>query len=799
MTAPHATGYGVETVAELREALDALYPGRLALLLVPLCEPAPHQHKDREGNAHECTSPGKQPLGAAWNARAVERWHSRVERDAHLEEIAHHAALGGNIGWTVPPGVLVLDGDTAAAVAWLDAALPDAPMQATAKGAHFVVSVPADLEINATVRLELADGIAVDLRSAGRSQIAVEPSRHATGSLYTWKRALPADLAELPECRAALLERIVVPAAHAPTSSKGRKIREGGRNSELHRIGCGMRGRGLSEPEIREELRRENARRCDPPLDAGEVDSIAESVLRYAAGEGDPRGPRPEIVLDDRQLDAVVDDAVAALVAANDPPSLFLRGGAVVSIRRDEDGRPIVAEVAEPAIVERLARAARWFKHGRRNASRLETGPTASLASTVLQRLLRHATALPALRGVTESPLLRADGSILDGEGYDAATRLYYAPAEGFALARVPEQPTALELEAARALLDELLGDFPTVTDGDYATALAALLTVPLRELVSGCVPAQLFDAPAPGTGKGLLADAVAMIATGGLGAKASEPDARSDDEWRKRITALLLEGRAVCVLDNVERPIGSPSLAAALTTSVWSDRVLGSSKMLTLPNRAVWIATGNNLRLRGDLPRRCVWCRLDARMARPWTREGFRHPGLLGWAQEHRSELLAAVFTLARAWISAGRPEPDASTPRLGSFESWRHVVGGTLRVAGVKGFLANLAQLYDLADDDTPAWAAFLATWRRFFGESAVSVAQLLETEREGRAIAEALPPELAAMLDKPASAAKRIGHALKRKAETRYVVDDAGTVLRLVRDSDTSANRAAWRVLP
>jgi hypothetical protein len=52
---------------------------------------------------------------------------------------------------------------------------------------------------------------------------------------------------------------------------------------------------------------------------------------------------------------------------------------------------------------------------------------------------------------------------------------------------------------------------------------------------------------------------------------------------------------------------------------------------------------------------------------------------------------------------------------------------------------------------------------------------------------------------MLDKPASAAKRIGHALKRKAETRYVVDDAGTTLRLVRDFDPHANRVGWRVLP
>ena len=39
----------------------------------------------------------------------------------------------------------------------------------------------------------------------------------------------------------------------------------------------------------------------------------------------------------------------------------------------------------------------------------------------------------------------------------------------------------------------------------------------------------------------------------------------------------------------------------------------------------------------------------------------------------------IAAVFTMARAWIKANRPTPDVedvSVPKLGSFEDWRHVV---------------------------------------------------------------------------------------------------------------------------
>jgi hypothetical protein len=42
---------------------------------------------------------------------------------------------------------------------------------------------------------------------------------------------------------------------------------------------------------------------------------------------------------------------------------------------------------------------------------------------------------------------------------------------------------------------------------------------------------------------------------------------------------------------------------------------------MPDLLNRAVWMMTGNNLRLSADIARRTVRVRLDAKMAQPWTR----------------------------------------------------------------------------------------------------------------------------------------------------------------------------------
>ena len=61
-----------------------------------------------------------------------------------------------------------------------------------------------------------------------------------------------------------------------------------------------------------------------------------------------------------------------------------------------------------------------------------------------------------------------------------------------------------------------------------------------------------MLDAPARGTGKGLLAEVISVVATGFPGHVMSLP--RDDDELEKRITAALLAGRQVIHLDNVRR-----------------------------------------------------------------------------------------------------------------------------------------------------------------------------------------------------------------------------------------------------
>lgn len=456
----------------------------------------------------------------------------------------------------------------------------------------------------------------------------------------------------------------------------------------------------------------------------------------------------------------------------------------------------------------RMARAAFWYKTNQSGTLRHVPPPD----DIVKDALALGSWPFPALEAITETPACRVDGSIFDRPGYDATTGLYYVPAAGMKPPTVPSNPTRAELAAAVALLDECIGDFPYCDEASRANAFALLLTPILRPAIIGNTPLALIDKPQAGTGASLLAEAVSILATGRQAAMMTAP--RDDEEWRKKITAALLEGATVITIDNVENVLQSASLAAALTTGTWKDRLLGQSATAIIPQRATWLATGNNLKLGGDMPRRCYWIRLDAQTARPWRRQDFRHPGLIGWVTDNRGALLGALLTVARAWYAAGQPMVDGQ-PSLGSFDDWARTMGGVLAHAGIAGFLGNLDALYERVDEEGQAWLRFFATWYDVIGEAEISGAELMARLKRGLAepgkdaggellpqdpgdvsLVEALPEPMAEVLTDPkrgANFSRIMGKALAKRTDVTF--DDEG--LRLEKRQDTDKKTAKWRL--
>lgn len=84
---------------------------------------------------------------------------------------------------------------------------------------------------------------------------------------------------------------------------------------------------------------------------------------------------------------------------------------------------------------------------------------------------------------------------------------------------------------------------------------------------------------------------------------------------------------------------------------------------------------TGNNLRLKGDLTRRAIVSRLDAKMENPEERE-FDFDAV-DEVRRDRPQLVMDALTLLRAFDAAGQPvKPKA----FGSFEDWSRVRGALM-----------------------------------------------------------------------------------------------------------------------
>jgi hypothetical protein len=479
--------------------------------------------------------------------------------------------------------------------------------------------------------------------------------------------------------------------------------------------------------------------------------------------------PRPVIRTDDRLLDGIAADAIEALETANNPPVVFRRGGALVMIHPDEDGRPVILRANEPMMRGRLARVARFQRETKQDL--IWVSPPEDLTRDVLSANLG---VFPALGVVTQLPIFRPDGTFRLEPGYDPVTRAYYVPTLGFRLGAIPAEPTRAEAQAAALALDEVIGEFPFETGADKANCIALLLTAFLRIAFRYKVPLAVIDAPKWGTGKTLLAMLVYTIVTGSEGTVCAAPT--TEEEWRKRMTSLLERGSAVVIIDNVDQPLRSPALSAVLTAPYWEDRVLGRTEDIRLPNVSTWICTGNNIVLGGEMARRAYRIRLDAKVANPAARTGFKRTDqeLLQWAATNRGEIVASLMVMIRAWFAGGQPK--AAVSAFGSFDSWARTAGGILQYAGVTEFLCNLETLQKEADEESRQWDQFLRALAITFGERDFAAADIAERVLHERGLLGLSFPEEIGHPDErteggDSSLVRRIGRALARKCGTRF----------------------------
>ncbi len=446
-------------------------------------------------------------------------------------------------------------------------------------------------------------------------------------------------------------------------------------------------------------------------------------------GDGPESPALRSIQVNNRQLRDIIADAWTAIHTINDTkapdgterPFLFQNGGALVRIA-GTGAQTRIEALGDTAMYGILARSANWH-----NVTEEAVTAAPPSRDTARDMLVNPDPGLPPLDSVVRTPTFGKDAMLITTPGYHRSDALWMFPDDSLDIPEVPAKPTYEQIATARALLvDELLVDFPFVRDSDRAHAIAAILLPFLRRMIAGLAPIHLIEAPTQGSGKGLLASLISIVSTGLAAEGRTVPE--NEDEVRKMITAELVTGRPIILLDNLseKRVLESSALASVVTVPYWTDRLLGESEMLHLRNNALWLMTGNNPRLSAELGRRCIRLRIDPRIDMPWLRGGFRHPLITEWAQENRSALVHAALTLIQAWIAAGQPLHET---RLGSFEKWSEVMGGVLDVAGIPGFLGNLNELYEASDGDGQLWREFTGAWWDTFRAEPKKVSDLTQ----------------------------------------------------------------------
>lgn len=773
------------------------------------CDQVPEPWKAPFEEARQATSRGWALIALKGKAPRHRGWQASPSAD--LADVLKWVRRGDNLGLRTGQvsGVIVIDDDSVDGSASAALNLPATVTVITGSGKRHLYFKAPDFKIKNSVKT-IADGI--DIRGDGGQVVFVGSIHPDTQRPYAWAPGHSPDEIAIAELPPHLLARLQKP-AKPPTTRAAQRLKlvqdtmvdvdivstggsedqmrradryaaaaleaevdrvhdavTGERNDTLNKaafaLGQLVGGGFLDRLKVHAALvaaakaigldDAEAAATVNSGIDGGtkeprDLDALISSADDPAHPQASP-DPRPKITLFSGWLHRAVDKAERILQRQH-PPLYYQRGSSLVRIVLLREGaagrsigaRPMIADVTVPALVDKLTELIRWEKLDRKSGEVYAIDCPERIAVTLLSR--SGSWRAPTLVGVIDCPTLCADAGVLDRPGYDRNSGLYLLVRNG-AFPPVPASPTREHAVSALEELLWLLKDFPFVDPADRSVAIAAMLTALIRPSLR-TAPLFAFRAAKMGSGKSLLADAVALIATGRPASVMSQ--GADENEDKKRMLPILAEGDPVAVIDNIERPFGSAALCSILTQTSWRDRVLGKSQTLSLPTtNTTWLATGNNIIFSGDITTRVLVCDLDPKCERPEERKF--EVNLHHYIPQHRGELVVAGLTILRAYHVAGRP--DLALPVFGRFEEWSNWVRAALVWLG----MADPCETRRRAEDTDPVRAeltALLTALHECFGDHRFRVAEVLSAQEDHDALRDAVTPILA-------TAANGQGHA-------------------------------------
>ena len=523
----------------------------------------------------------------------------------------------------------------------------------------------------------------------------------------------------------------------------------------------------------------------------GDWSKIVKKLLADRAAKRGNIPDKPSLRIKQGILPLILLSMEAAFLCGNETkrgPEMFQRGGEIVIIGylpasgcEGEAGTAYIRPVTKDMLIVLIAEKMSCSKFDGNKKEWVSCEPPDFLAKAYLAK--PDGWTLPVLVGIIYCPTLRPDGTILDTYGYDPATGLYFMPTSGVEFLPVPETPTKADAKAALERLKIPFSEFPYTSEASRAVAIAAILTALIRHLLR-TAPLIIYTAPVAGSGKSMQADAPSLVTKGETCRNMAYTT--DENETRKRILALLREGCSIVNFDNVEDVFQGETICSVLTSDYFKDRILGESKSGAYPTRVLWLATGNNLVVKGDLTRRVIVCEIDPKVERPEELHftiNFRE-----YILEHRAEIVRDALTVLRAYHVAGKP--NVGTKPFGSFEDWAHMVRDPLVWLGMDDPVSTREKILR-SDPERELLKDILGLWFDLFGTLPLTTAALITEARKKATLEETLSP--ICMDHAGGLNSRRLGRWLG-KHEGRIV-----NGFKLVQGTDTQQKVSTWQVEP
>jgi hypothetical protein len=349
-------------------------------------------------------------------------------------------------------------------------------------------------------------------------------------------------------------------------------------------------------------------------------------------------------------------------------PDYYDMGDQLVSVK---DGN--VSSFSEPLLEHELGGIAQfwqWHKTEKATYERLIDPPLKVIRQLLAMHKHRR---LKPLNAVINVPTITHTDHIVSKQGYDSETKLYLD-----CLDHDVSVPIFVSTDEALAAYHELMkpfGTFDFADDVSRSVALSAVLTAVARP-TQATAPAFAFDAPKQGSGKTYFCECLGILATGDTPAMTPSIE-KNEDEVRKMLLSMVIEGRRFIVWDNIMGAFNSATMASFLTSERFSGRILGFTKNVEVSHRAMLLLTGNNISLIGDMPRRVLTCRFDTGIENPTQaqRDLSVIDGLkpAAYIRRNRYKLAASAITLIRGYLQSDTHKRGSmALDRLPSFETW-------------------------------------------------------------------------------------------------------------------------------